>query len=87
MTTRAVTITLAPYGYRTSHAFVVTLAAPLSGVCAEVDSIHLYRPYGVRVFLRRLDLDRLPLRPFAQIVQLAWLALREQLAAEAREAA
>lgn len=87
MITRAVTITLAPYGYRTSHAFVVTLAAPLAGVCAEVDSIHLYRPYGSRVFLRRLDLDRLPLRAAAQIVQAGWLALREELAREQEEAA
>jgi hypothetical protein len=79
---RAVTVTLAPYGYRTSHAFVVTLAAPLVGVCAEVDSIHLYRPYGSRVFLRKLDLNRLPLRAFAQVVQVAWLALREELTRE-----
>jgi hypothetical protein len=74
---RAVTLTLRPYDHKRAHAFVVTLTAPLPGVLAEVESIHLYRPQGTRVYLRRLDLDRLPALMFAQLVQLAWLATRE----------
>jgi hypothetical protein len=75
---RAVTVTVRPYNYHRAHAFVVTLCAPLPGVCAEVESIHLYRPQGTRVYLRRLDMDKLPAMMFAQLVQLAWLATREK---------